>query len=76
MDRPKKGFGLPIDQWLRSDLKGFLLFYLDHQRIKNAGIFDPTIVSRLRDDYLKGSSVNKNKVWYLLVFEMWREKWL
>lgn len=76
MDRPKKGFGVPIFEWFKADLKDYLMTYLDRTRIENAGIFDADYVLNIRDRYLAGDQTNINKIWYLLMFEMWREKWM
>lgn len=40
MDRPKKGFGVPIHAWFKDELKDYLMYYLDHERIVQAGVFD------------------------------------
>jgi len=76
MDRPKKGFGVPIFEWFKAELKDYLMTYLDRTRIENAGIFDADYVLNIRDRYLAGDQTNINKIWYLLMFEMWREKWM
>ncbi|TWI76907.1 asparagine synthase (glutamine-hydrolysing) [Desulfobotulus alkaliphilus] len=76
MDRPKKGFSVPVFYWFKNELRQFLLHYLDEQKIREAGIFNPLKVARLRDTYLAGSNLNINQIWLLLMFEMWREKWL
>lgn len=76
MERPKMGFGMPITDWFQDELKVFLLDYLNESRIRKAGIFNSRYVVTLRDDYLRGKSHNIRKLWYLLVFEMWRERWM
>jgi asparagine synthase (glutamine-hydrolysing) len=40
------------------------------------GIFCPDYVVELRDNFLSSHSDNGHQIWYLLMFEMWREKWL
>lgn len=76
MDRPKMGFGVPIFTWFKDELKDYLLTYLDHQRIDEAGILNADYVVKIRDNYLAGNQTNIDKIWYLLMFEMWREKWM
>lgn len=76
MDRPKMGFGLPIFNWIKDELKSYLMEYLSEERLIEGGIFNVDEVILLRDRYLAGSEVNINQIWYLLIFEMWREKWL
>lgn len=75
MDRPKKGFGIPIFDWFKKDLSQYILYYLSEERLKDSGIFNVSYIINLRDQYLSGSDVNINQIWYLLMFEMWREKW-
>lgn len=76
VDRPKMGFSVPIIDWFKDDLRAYLIFYLDSQRISDGGIFNPVLVAKIRDDYLNGKNFNINKLWFLLVFEMWRERWM
>ena len=76
MDRPKMGFGVPIFNWFKDELKDYLNIYLDEQRVAKEGIFQPGMVVKIRDKYLKGENVNINKIWFLLMFEMWMERWM
>ena len=75
MRRPKMGFGAPIFEWLRTDLKSYLMHYLDPKRLRDAGIFNVHEVISIRDAFLNGNNGYSNKIWLLLLFEMWREKW-
>ena len=76
LDRPKQGFGVPIYEWFKRDLKELYIEYLSEHRIRSAGIFDFVEVKRLLDDYLMDRGVNHNKLWLLFVFELWRENWM
>lgn len=76
MDRPKMGFGVPIFEWFKADLKEYLMKYLSEERLNQGGIFNEKEVIKLRDRYLAGYYVNINQIWFLLMFEMWREKWM
>lgn len=76
MDRPKMGFGVPIVDWFRAELRDYLLHYLSESRLEEGGIFNVKEVLKLRDKYLNGESDEVNKIWLLIIFEMWREKWL
>jgi len=83
MERPKMGFGIPLVKWFRNEMKEYMLYYLNEERIRKAGIMDPSYVTFLSDQYFdsdKLSSDHKNflftKLWYILNFEMWREKWM
>jgi asparagine synthase (glutamine-hydrolysing) len=75
LDRPKMGFGVPIDTWFRDELKNYFLHYLDKERLQAEGIFNVDRVLNLRNRYLSGKSTGIVKLWYILIFEMWKEKW-
>lgn len=76
MDRPKQGFGVPLTEWFRDELKEYFMIYLDEKRIESEGLFDSKEIIRLRDSYLLGNKENVQKLWFLLMFEMWYEKWM
>jgi asparagine synthase (glutamine-hydrolysing) len=79
LERPKQGFAVPLSSWLRGDLKP-LLEYLSPARIRDAGILDHRMVSRAVRNFVDGGErndrVDTQKLWYLLAFEMWRERWM
>ena len=75
-ERPKMGFGVPIDSWFRSDLKPLLLDYLSPERIKKEGLFDHKFVENKTKEHLSGDFNHQYRLWSLLMWEMWRERWL
>lgn len=76
MDRPKMGFAIPIENWLMNDLKEKVLYYLDEQKIENQNIFERSAVQKLKMDFYSGKKEYANKIWCLLMFQMWYEKWM
>lgn len=76
MDRPKMGFSPPVTEWFRDELKTYFLYYLTHERLSQEGLFNPDEVLRLRDAYLEGKNVSVHRLWFILMFEMWYEKWM
>jgi asparagine synthase (glutamine-hydrolysing) len=76
MDRPKMGFSPPVTEWFRDELKTYFLHYLTHERLSQEGLFNPVEVIRLRDDYLEGKNVSVHRLWFILMFEMWYERWM
>lgn len=76
MDRPKMGFAIPIENWLMNDLKEKVYYYLDDQKIKSQYIFDSLAVQKLKTDFYSGKKEYAFKIWYLLMFQMWYEKWM
>jgi asparagine synthase (glutamine-hydrolysing) len=76
MNRPKMGFGVPIAYWFKNELRDYLMSYLSAQRLDSAGIFNSVEVIRLRDEFLSGKNSNIRRLWFILMFEMWHEKWM
>ena len=76
VDRRKQGFSIPLDLWLRNELRGLVMDHLSESRIKAAGLLDWKIAGRLRDDFYSGAQQLKTPLWFMLAFEMWREAWL
>ncbi|CAA6821761.1 MAG: Asparagine synthetase [glutamine-hydrolyzing] (EC, partial [uncultured Sulfurovum sp.] len=76
MDRPKMGFSPPITEWFRDELKSYFLKYLNPERLEKEGLFNPDEVVRLRDEYLEGKNVSVHRLWFILMFEMWYERWM
>lgn len=76
LNRPKKGFGIPIAHWIRKDLKAEFESTLASDRIRKAGFFNPDTVSALLAQHLAGKRDNRKQLWTLYVFEKWRERWL
>jgi asparagine synthase (glutamine-hydrolysing) len=79
LERPKQGFGVPMSRWLRGELAPLLDAYLAPGRVRDAGILDPALVARTLGNFREGGPrrdrLDVQKVWLLLAFEMWREKW-
>ena len=76
MDRPKQGFGIPMQSWLLGALKPFVLEYLDDERIQRDGIFKPAKVRALRENFYAGKKISPSRIWFLLMFQMWHERWM
>jgi asparagine synthase (glutamine-hydrolysing) len=75
-ERPKMGFGVPIDHWLRFELKDLLLDYLSAERLKREGLFNTNFVDKKIKEHLSGQVNHQYRLWSLLMWEMWRERWL
>lgn len=76
LNRPKMGFAIPVAKWLTNELRPFLETYITEERIKKQGLFNWEFVSRLKTDFLGGKKEFDVKIWYLLMFQMWYEKWM
>ncbi|MCD6296658.1 MAG: hypothetical protein J7M30_05845 [Deltaproteobacteria bacterium] len=75
-ERPKMGFGVPIDKWFRDGLKGLLLDYLSPDRLRKEGLFDQTLIETKIKEHLSGKVNHQHRLWSILMWEMWRERWL
>ncbi|MBT8351484.1 MAG: asparagine synthase (glutamine-hydrolyzing), partial [Deltaproteobacteria bacterium] len=75
-ERPKKGFGVPIDSWFRGELKPLLMDYLSIDRLRKEGIFNTDIIMKILDEHVQGKANHRHRLWTLLMWEMWREKWM
>lgn len=78
LDRPKTGFGVPLDRWLRGPLRHMLLDYTQSEFLKKQGLFRPEYTAKFVQNYLKtgdagaGSGENYSRmVWALLAFQQW-----
>ena len=76
VNRPKMGFGVPIAQWFRKELKELLYDHLSSDRLKDEGLLDCKIVNQILKTHQNGMANHQHRLWTLLMWEMWREKWL
>ena len=78
LDRPKVGFGVPLDKWLRGPLKEQLLDYSQKDYLERQGIFDAAYVSDMIREYIRtgdggpATGANYSKLsWSFFIFEQW-----
>jgi asparagine synthase (glutamine-hydrolysing) len=76
MDRPKSGFSIPIEKWLSNELKSLVQEYLEDALLVKQQIFVPEEIQKIKSDFFNGKKENGLKIWYLLMFQMWYEKWM
>ncbi|MEL6189365.1 MAG: asparagine synthase C-terminal domain-containing protein, partial [Myxococcota bacterium] len=74
VDRPKKGFGVPIADWLRGPLKPLTRELLAPDRLRRAGWFRPEAVTALLNAHEAGTADHRKPLWTLLAFELWRDR--
>lgn len=70
IDRPKKGFGVPLSRWLRSDLRDMVHDNLTDSLARTRGYFEPAEVDRLIREHDAGHD-HGPQLWALLMFELW-----
>ena len=76
MDRPKMGFGIPIAKWLQGDLRQYVDQYLSSDFVRKQDLFDETVVKNICVAFYAGKVERAEKLWYLLMFQMWYDKWI
>ena len=76
MNRPKAGFTLPINKWLRGDLKYLLDEFMSDKALAQTGLFNVEFISS------RSEMFHKNKLHYvplickILMFQMWYKRWM
>lgn len=75
-ERPKMGFGVPIDHWFRKELKELLLDYLSPTSLNAEGRFNAVLIEKKIKEHLSGRVNHHHRLWAILMWQMWRERWL
>ena len=76
MDRPKMGFAIPLAHWLKNDLKDLVFSFINESNIVSQGIFNWNEIQKIRDDFYRGKTEYDAKLWYILMFQMWYDRWM
>lgn len=76
MNRPKRPFIAPLTIWFRDELKEKLRYYLSEESLAKTGFFNPEPIIQLREQYLSGRKVTFQKLWQLLSFQLWYDRWV
>jgi asparagine synthase (glutamine-hydrolysing) len=73
VERPKMGFAVPIDQWLRGPLRGWAEALLNEKRLCAEGVFQPAPIRAMWTEHLSGARNWQHNLWNILMFEAWLE---
>ena len=76
MERPKMGFGVPVFNWLRNDLRYYAEEYMSDASFEKHGLFKIKGVKHIMHQFYQGNRNYNNLFWYLLMFQMWYKKWM
>src|SRR5262249_18014092 len=74
IERPKKGFGVPIAEWLRGPLRSMARDLLAPSRLRHEGYLNPERVTKMLDEHEKGTFDHRKPLWTVLAFQMWLER--
>ena len=73
--RPKEVFVLPVFEWMVEKLKGYSMSVLSAERLKRHNLFNPEVVGNIMQSYHSGNRSNAGKVWNLMMFQVWWERY-
>ena len=75
VSRPKKGFGVPLRDWWRTDLRPLLDDYLSTHRLRSQGVFNADRIEDLIRGHLERGENHAHLLWSLISFQMWAERY-
>ncbi len=76
LHRSKKGFGIPIAEWLKTRLNPLMNDMLAPARLKSQGLFESDYVQKLITEHENGVASHHKQLWTMLVFQLWHDNFL
>jgi asparagine synthase (glutamine-hydrolysing) len=76
LDRSKKGFGIPVAEWLKGRLNPLMHDMLAPARLEDQNLFEADYVQKLMREHEAGTASHHKELWTLLVFQLWFENFL
>ncbi len=76
MERPKMGFRIPVEHWMKNEQKDLLLQYVNQKKIEQSGLLNFAAVDKMLTTYLNKDIEDFHRIWKVFILQMWCEKWL
>ena len=76
LNRPKQGFGVPINEWINSQLRDRIRETLLEKRTLDRGYFAPPYIELLLDEHARGRRDHSHALWILWMLELWHRKYV
>ena len=74
-DRPKQGFAVPIEHWLRGPLRDWAEELLSPEKLAQDALLNPVLIREIWERHLKGENL-QYALWNILTYRAWSKKWL
>jgi len=75
IDRPKMGFGIPMFEWFGGDLRDLFEAYFTKDKLSRHNLLNNEYIQKEYQKLKEDSALNINKLWFILVFQMWYERY-
>ena len=74
VDKPKSGFTIPLNQWLKAELKPLVEKYLDENKL-DTNVFNIENIKNIKNNFYNGEEIGTT-IWFILMYQLWKEKWI
>ena len=75
MERPKMGFGIPLERWLRNEYRGEWERISSPEFIKRQNVFNPETISEMKERFENSRPIDLQRIGFFFLFQLWWEKW-
>ena len=76
MERPKMGFGVPVNVWCKNELLDLFMSHMSDEALAISGLLNVNAVKDIRNKYLEGSLENFERIWFIFIFQQWYSRWM
>ncbi len=74
--RRKQGFSIPLGAWLRGPLRDLMYAHLSPSHLRDLGMFREKVIERMLDEHVRGQKNHETKIWTLLMFYLWHQRYM